>query len=97
MPGAHQAAAQWAAAFLLSSRWRRVARRLPTFMKGMIDMTKASVPSLLANAATADAGRIRMGDCMRKTPSAKPPVSIADTGRIRMGDCMRSFAGVRGR
>lgn len=59
-------------------------------------MSKTSLPSPHAIAAIADAGRIRMGDCMRK-PTPKPPVSIADSGRIRMGDCMRSFAGARGR
>ncbi len=60
-------------------------------------MTKTSLPSPHAAAAIADAGRIRMGDCMRQAPTARPPVSIVDSGRIRMGDCMRSFAGNRGR
>ena len=59
-------------------------------------MTKTSFSSP-QTAAIADSGRIRMGDCMRKTPAVKPPVSIADSGRIRMGDCMRTFAGTRGR
>lgn len=87
-----------AAAFLLSTRWRPgLLRVCSPLKKGTLHMTKIALPSPLANAAIADAGRIRMGDCMRKTPGAKPPVSIADSGRIRMGDCMRSFVGIRGR
>ena len=91
MPTRHQAAVPSGPPFFCT---RPPPPRPPKpFMKGT-SMTK-SAP--LTNAAIADAGRIRMGDCMRKAPAAKPPVSIADTGRIRMGDCMRSLAGARGR
>ena len=96
MPTRHQSGGPLRAAAFFRTRPpppRPLAHPPTTFMKGT-SMTKTAP---LTNSAIADAGRIRMGDCMRKAPAAKPPVSIADSGRIRMGDCMRSFAGARGR